>query len=228
MTSDNRVRHDLRHLRILAFAFFNRPQRLTVQLLRPRLVLGKEARRLRIQVPAVIIELRLLRHHLHADGPPLFHVQKPDDYVRHLHARIVNVILNLHAVPRVPQDSHHRVAQHRVPNVPDVRRLIRIDARMLHNDFVGQAFLPVVLPICCAAARFFLNLDQKVSPVEIRIQISAARHLDSGDPLDLAQTIRNLLRNLPRCALQPFRQFKTHRRSRLPHLNLRRPLQNNR
>src|SRR5882757_3288031 len=77
-------------------------------------------RRLRIQIPAVVIELRLVRHHLHADGRPLLHPQKSDHHVRHLHARIVDIVLNLHPVPRVPQNPHHRVAQHRIPHMPNV------------------------------------------------------------------------------------------------------------
>ncbi len=218
-------------------------------------------RRLRIQIPAVIVEFRLVRHHLHADRRPLLHPQKPDHHVRHLHARVINIVLNLHAIPRVSQNPHHRVAQHRVPHVPDVRRLVRIDARMLYNDLVGQpilavrflfrslalalsapplrvlsvstlSFLVLFLPLATRRSplpTFFPSHTlPKLSPVEIRIQVPPARNLHPRDPLDPPQTIRNLLRNQPRRLLQPLRQFKTHRGSRLTHLNLRRPLQHNR
>ena len=135
VTSHNRIRHNLRHLSIFAFTFFDRSQRLPAQFLRARLVFRKKAGCLRIQIPAVIIKLRLLGHHLHADWRPLFHVQKSDYHVRHLHARVINVVLNLHAVPDVTQDSHHRVAKHRIPHVPDVRCFVGIDARMFDDDF---------------------------------------------------------------------------------------------
>src|SRR6266446_5577554 len=60
------------------------------------------------------------------------------------------------------------------------------------------------------------------------ITTSATRDRHPSDPLNLAQTVRNLLRNLPRRLLQPLRQFKTYWRSCLSHLNLWRPLQNDR
>src|SRR5882762_3269062 len=231
VASDNRVRHDLRHLRILAFALLDRLQRLPAQLRRPPLVRGKEARRLRIHLPAVIIELWFRCAGIHPNRRDLFHLQQANHYVRHLHARVINVILNLHTVPRVPQDPHHRVAQHCISYVADVRRLVRIDARMLDDDF------SVLLCVLCVSAlsslsvllAVFLSYSlPKCRAVEKRIQIPATRHFNLGNPVDPAQTVRNLLRNLSRRLLQPLRQFKTHRRSRLPHLNLRRPLQHDR
>ncbi len=161
----------------------------------------------------------------------MLNLSQADDDVRHLHARVIDVILNLHPVPRVPQDSHHRVAQHRVPHVPDVRRLVRINARMLDDDF------SVLLCVLCVSAFSSLSVILAVilsyslpkrRAVEIRIQIPAARHFHASNSRNPAQPIRNILRNLPRRPLQPLRQFKAHRRSRLPHLNLRRPLQHNR
>src|SRR5260370_10823500 len=73
-----------------------------------------------------------------------------------------------------------------------------------------------------------LNSSPECAPIKIRIQHPPARHCESGNPLVPAQPKRNLLRNLPRRPLQPLRQFKTHRPSRLPHLNLRRSLEHNR
>src|SRR5437899_2397089 len=114
-------------------------------------VLSKKVRRPCVQVPAVVIELRLRRAVLHPNRRHLFHMKQPDHHVCHLHASIVDIVLNLHAVSRMPQDTHHRVSQHGVPHMPDVRGLVRIDARMLDNDFVGQAFLPVLLLLCSPA-----------------------------------------------------------------------------
>ncbi len=131
----------------------------------------------------------------------------------------------------MPQNPHHRVAQRCVPHVPDVRRLIRIDARMLYND------LSILLCVVCVSALsslsslpavLFYYSAPKYRPLKIRIQIPAPSHLNLGNSLDLPQSIRNLLRNHPGRLLQTLRQLKTHRRGRLAHLNLRRPLQHNR
>src|SRR6266700_135911 len=196
------------------------------------------------------------------DGP------KGNHHVRYLYACVINIILNLHAVPRMPQYPHHCVAQHRVPHVPDVRRLVWIDAGVLDNHlarprFAPSAFLSSSALLCALsvsalsflllflffflffflssffvpsfatrhsplATFFLLRTIPKRPAIKIRIQVPATCHPHFRDPLTLPQTVRNLLRNLPRRPLQPLRQFKTHWRSRLSHLNLRRPLQHNR
>ena len=63
---------------------------------------------------------------------------KSDHYVRDLHASIVDVVLDLNVVADVAKRSRHGVAQHRIPHVPDVRRFIRIDAGMFHDNFVAE------------------------------------------------------------------------------------------
>src|SRR6266478_3978962 len=223
VTPYNCVRYGLRHFRIFAPAFFNRFQRRSAQFRCTRLVLTEKARSLRVQVPTVGIELRFCREHLHVDRSALFHVQESDHNVRHLHAGVVDVVLNLHFAARVPQDPHHRVAQHRIPRVSDVRRLIRVDTRVLDDDFLSPAFLSLTRSAC-----FFLCALPKRLPIKVRIQIPAPRHFDFGNPFDLAQAVGNLLCNLPRRPLHPLRQFKTYRRRCLTHLNLRRPFQHNR
>src|SRR6266705_622797 len=88
--------------------------------------------------------------------------------------------------------------------------------------------LPFLFPRSPLATFFLLRTIPKRPAIKIRIQVPATCHLHFRDPLNLPQTVRNLLRNLPRRPLQPLRQFKTHWRSRLSHLNLRRPFQHNR
>jgi len=150
VASDNRIRHDLGNLGALPLSFLDRLQRLPAQLRRARLVRPKEARRFCIQLPAVVIELWFRCPVPHPNRRDLFHLQQADHHIRHLHARVIDVILNLHPVTCVPQDPHHRVAQHRIPHVSDVRCLVRIDAGMLDDDFVG---LPAL------AALFFASSD---------------------------------------------------------------------
>src|SRR5260370_8423554 len=100
----------------------------------------------------------------------------------------------------MPQNPHHRVAQHCVPHVPDVRRLIRIDARMLHND------LSILLCVLCVSALsslsslpavLFYYSAPKYRPLKIPIQIPPPRTFDLPNPFNPSQTIPNLLPNHP-------------------------------
>ena len=60
-------------------------------------------------------------------------MHQPHHHIGHLHARVVDVVLHPHLVARRPQQPHKRVAQNRVAQVPDVRRLVGIDPRVLHQ-----------------------------------------------------------------------------------------------
>ena len=59
-------------------------------------------------------------------------MQEPYDNVRHLDTRVVDVVLNFDTIAG-GQNSLERVAKHSVPNVADVGRLVRIDARVLDH-----------------------------------------------------------------------------------------------
>src|SRR5215218_8396746 len=65
-------------------------------------------------------------------------MQKPDDDVSNLHARVVDVVLHFDAVARGLQDAHERVAQHGVAHMTDVRGFVRVDAGVL--DHLLRAF----------------------------------------------------------------------------------------
>ena len=60
-------------------------------------------------------------------------MQKPHHHIRHLHAGVVDVVLHHHLLPRRPQQPHKRVAQNRIAQMPDMRRLVGIDAGVLHR-----------------------------------------------------------------------------------------------
>src|SRR5262249_49134397 len=154
------------------------------KLRRSRFVLDKKLRGFRIQIPAVVVEAWFLRQHLHVYRRPLLHLQQPNDHVRHLHARVVDVVLHLHTFARRAQHPRHRVAQHRVPHVPDVPPLIRFVARMLDNPFLVVFLFSPTLSAPRVSPVSFLLLATRHSPLatssqrspkfsstEIRIQI---------------------------------------------------------
>ncbi len=55
-------------------------------------------------------------------------MHETNDNVRNLHARVVDVVLNLDAFASRLQNPHKRVAQHGIANVTDVRGFVWIDA----------------------------------------------------------------------------------------------------
>ena len=181
VATHNCVRHNLADLCVLAATLLNRLQCRCPQLFRLRFVLRQQLRRARIQIPAVVIELRLAREHLHADRRALLHLQESDYDVRHLHACIVDVVLHLHAISRKFQNPRERISQHSVPHMPDVRRLVRINTRMLDNNLFS-----FLCALCVSAFSFlvfpFPRFRPKRRAIEIRIQIARTRDLDPRNP----------------------------------------------
>ena len=175
---------------------------------------------LRVEIPAVIVKFRLARQHHHIRSGALLHAQKPDDHVSHLHASVVNVVLNLHALAGVPQDANHRVAKHGVAHVADVGCLVRIDAGVLDDDFLLFGSYGWERLAC-----FLLRAFPKRTAVEVGVQVSAAGDLHARDTFDLTEAGCNFLSDLPRSLFQPFCQFKAHRRRRFAHVELGRAVQ---
>ena len=91
----------------------------------------------RVHVPAQVIEFRLRGQLAYLREVLLLHVHESDDHVGDLHTSVVDVVLYLHRAASVPQHTRDGVAQHRVSHVPNVRRLIRINAGVLNNNFAG-------------------------------------------------------------------------------------------
>ena len=113
-------------------------------------------------------------------------------HVGHLHAGVVDVILHLDLRSGSAQHPNERIAQCGVPQMADVRRLVRIDVGVLDNDFAarrGHTF--GFAPQQCRGVR---------AAVEADIDVAVARHFDrrhSGNRPDFGgQFNSNLLRRL--------------------------------
>ncbi len=101
------------------------------------LLLVVPARDLRVQVPAVVVEARFAGQGLDLGRAPALEVAEADHHVGHLHAGVVDVVLNLDRMAEEPQRAHQRVAEGGVPQVADVRRLVRIDGRVLDDHLLA-------------------------------------------------------------------------------------------
>ena len=90
----------------------------------------------RVEVPAVVIEAqrRVLNQPLDVRVAFLFQMDKAHHHIGNLHAGVVNVVLDLHALAAETQQPHEGVAKDGVPQVADVRGLVGIDTRMLDEN----------------------------------------------------------------------------------------------
>ena len=104
--------------------------------------------------------------------------------------------------------------------MPDVRRLVGIDAGVLDQNFaadVGSAFTGVAGHFGRLAAR---QSARSHVPLQARIDITRARDFQLLESLGQRQRGHNLLGNLARRFAQALRQFKRERQGELAHLHL--------
>ena len=93
-----------------------------------------------IKIPAVVIETRLAGESLDLRTRLLLDLQKANHHVGHLHARVVDVVLNVDFPARGAQQPDERVAENGIAQMSDVRGLVRIDAGVLDQNFAGRNF----------------------------------------------------------------------------------------
>src|ERR1700736_266334 len=184
-------RNNFCHSCRVAVALFDVLQRLGTQR-ETRLVLGQKLRDPRVEVPAEIVKslsgpsrsfdrVRFSgpggrsRTGLPSQRADLvsrlgLEMQEAENDVCDLHARIIDVVLYLDSPPGIPQDPREGVTKHRVAQVPDVRRLVRVDARMLDNGFpaVRSSFGGPLPSLATGGA-------EKFSAIKKRVQIPTAR-----------------------------------------------------
>ncbi len=165
-----------------------------------------------------MIELRLHGQHLYADRRPLLHAQEGDDHVRDLHAGIVNVVLNLHAVAGVPQDTRHGVAEDGVAHMADMRGFVGIDAGVFDDDFAR----PLRGRRCLSRRGFPQRFPPERGAIEERVQVAGSGNFHSRDTFDGADFGGDFLSNLPRRTLELLGKLETHGRSNFAHLQTRR------
>ncbi len=160
----------------------------------------------RVQIPAVVVEpdVRPVRQRADRGHVLLLERREADDDVRHLDAGVVDVILHFDRPALEPERADERVAERRVPQVPDVRGLVRVDRRVFDDDLADQAVGRRRRP--GAHLR-----RQKRRPVEVEIQVAVRRGLDLADALDGPDRASQRLRDRPWRLAQLARQLEGDR-----------------
>ncbi len=87
---------------------------------------------LRVDVPAA--EVERLANGRDLGDREVFDVDETDHDIGHLNAGVVDVVLHLDRDALGAQSPHQQVAEHGIPQVADVRRLVGIDVGVLDDD----------------------------------------------------------------------------------------------
>jgi len=97
-------------------------------------------------------------------------VQESNHHIGNLRSRVVDVILDVHFPARQAQQPDKRVAQNGVTQMPDMRRLVGIDAGMLDQHF-ARGNLRHRSPVRRQLRRHF-------GAVHANVNVAAARHFE--------------------------------------------------
>ncbi len=177
------------------------------------LVLRVPLRNAGIQIPAVIVEARLPGQRLDLRARFLLDVREADHHVGHLHARVVDVVLNVDFPARKTQQPDKCVAENGVAQVSDVRSFVGIDARVLDQNLAGRNL----------GRRLLVGGEgsSHPSPVDPDVQIAGRRNLHFGDAFDGTDLGPDGFGNLQRRRAQWLGERKNRNRE-VPEFDLRR------
>ena len=210
MAVDDPPRHVLREPRGVVVARLDLVQHLGLQRLRLG-VLGVVLADARVEVPAVVVEPA--RDPLDSGERLLLEVQEAHHDVGHLDAGVVDVVLDSHVEAAVAQQPHEGVAEAGVPEVADVRGLVRVDARVL-DDHVARATLRRP-PI----DERLVQVRGDLATLEEQVEVAAARHLGPHHVTRRAQLAGEQLRDLAGLSAQRLGQVERGRQGQVPELH---------
>ena len=217
MAPDDLHRDCFSHLRRLVVALFD-----LLQPLRAGLVFGivlfVKTRRLGVEVPAVEIELssRMFDQRPNFGEGSLLDVDEPHDDVGHLHAGVIDIVLDLNLTPCKPKDSDEGVSDHGVSQMADMSCLVRVDVRVLDDNLAVR----LRKPLESARPELVHRASERPRPVEEEVDVARPGDLDSLNPIDLKPG-RELFGNRPRSFLQLLGKSETQGRRQFAEFDVR-------
>ena len=172
-----------------------------------------------VQVPAEVVEPRILGDQcLNLRLRQLLEVHKSDDDIRHLHAGVVDVVLDIDRVSSGAQQPHERVPEDGVAQVPDVGRLIGINACVLDEDLalhIGST-LAFMGNDGSGSCRQRLSCDFPLQPC---VDVSSSCNFKLFETLGHGHLGDDFFGNLARRFAQLLCQFERERHGELTHLD---------
>ncbi len=202
-----------------------------VQRIQPRLQIGLvllvPLRNTRIKIPAVVVDARFTRKPARFDQLPdcgggllVLKLRQTHHHVSHLHASVVDVVLHVDLAAGGAQQANESIAEDGIAQMPDMRSLVRVDRRVLHQHLAGVR----------RRHRFFHATDdlaRRLRAVDSGIDVAGSGDLEATESLRRRQFSDDLFGDLAGSLAQPLRQLKAERQSILAHLGLGRLLDHN-
>jgi hypothetical protein len=139
-------------------------------------------------------------------------VEEAHYHVRHLDARVVDVVLHADVVAPVTQQAHERVAQAGVPEVADVGGLVGVDARVL-DDHVARPLGHL------APGQGARELASERSAVEEEVHVSPAGHRAPSDARGRRELLRQALGDLAGRTVELLGEVEGGGQGEVPELN---------
>ena len=143
-----------------------------------------------------------------------FEVAETHHDVSHLHAGVVDVVLDLDRHSAEPQDPDERVAEGRVAEVADVRGLVGVDGRVLHDRLAG-------------ADRRSWRVDagaekQKGPAIEVEVEVAVRGRHDPVDARDGLERGRDRVGDRARRFPEQSGDLESHGHAQIAHRSARR------
>ena len=91
-----------------------------------------------IEIPAVVVKARLAGKSLDLGAGLLLQMREADHDVGHLHASVVDVVLDVDFPSGITQQANERVAEDGVAQVSNVRGFVGINARVLDQNLARR------------------------------------------------------------------------------------------
>ncbi len=170
-------------------------------------------RNTRVEIPAQIVErpTRSLDQLRNLSRVHVLQALEPDHDVGHLHAGVVDIVLDLDVFAGGAQHAHKRVAENGVAQMADMRGLVRVDIGVL-DDHLSRAGSGVALEFERGAA--------VGAAVEAHVDVAVSGNLESanaGNRTDLRNQLRG---DGPRRLPQLFGKLKGHRHGQFAEVRL--------
>src|SRR5580658_272076 len=128
-----------------------------------------------------------------------FEMQKTDDDIGNLDAGVIDVVLHVDFVTGLAQQTDKRVAENRIPQMPDVCGLVGID-RGVFDQRMALRYRRTGVPharhvFVFVASMGFRHYPYPRGPVQPRVDIPGAGHVQRVKPTEWAERFYYLLRD---------------------------------
>jgi hypothetical protein len=175
----------------------------------------------RVEIPAVVVEPRRVGELADLVERLVLELAEADSDVSNLYARVVDVVLDLDLAAEKTQQPSERIPEGGVPEMADVRRLVRVDGGVLDDCLVVRA----VGGRC--GARRQPPPDLRFA-IEEEVDVAVRRCLDARESGQRAEGADDFLRDGARSFSQAAGELEGERNREIPERAPRRHFDRNR